>query len=143
MDTLTLETPTMSYFSTDVFEGEMAHARFYEEDIRRKIPKCLYRRYTISEIINSIIGSGFILKRFDEHPAWKDETLPGEFTAVAVKPALLTVKRESGPYRPWTKEEDQQLIEEHETGKTTGEISEIHKRTKGAIKSRLKKLELR
>ena len=25
-------------------------------------------------------------KRFDEHPAWEDETLPGEFTAVAVKP---------------------------------------------------------
>ena len=23
--------------------------------------------------------------RFDEHPAWEDETLPGEFTAVAVR----------------------------------------------------------
>ena len=85
MDTLKLETPTMSYFSKDVFEGEMAHARFYEEDVRRQFPKCLYRRYTISEIINSIINSGFVLKRFDEHPAWEDETLPGEFTAVAVK----------------------------------------------------------
>ena len=86
MDTLKLETPVMDYFSTDVFEGEMAHARFYAEDIRRQFPKCLYRRYTISEIINSMIGSGFVLKRFDEHPAWEDKTLPGEFTAVAVKP---------------------------------------------------------
>ena len=85
MDTLKLETPTMSYFSTDVFEGEMAHARFYDEEFRRRFPKCLYRRYTISEIINAIINSGFILKRFDEHPAWEDETLPGEFTAVAEK----------------------------------------------------------
>ena len=91
MDTLKLETPTMSYFSTDVFEGEMAHARFYEESIRIQFPKCLYRRYTVSEIINSIIGSGFVLKRFDEHPAWEDKTLPGEFTAVAVRPGAMSV----------------------------------------------------
>ena len=85
MDTLKLETPVMDYFSTDVFEGEMAHARFYSREIREKFPKCLYRRYTVSEIINAIIGSGFVLKRFDEHPAWDDKTLPGEFTAVAVR----------------------------------------------------------
>ena len=85
MDTLKIETPLMSYFSTDVFEGEMAHARFYPEEIRRQFPKCRYRRYTVSEIINAIIGNGFVLKRFDEHPAWEDKTLPGEFTAVAVK----------------------------------------------------------
>ncbi len=85
MDTLKLETPTMSYFSTDVFEGEMAHARFYDEETRKQFPKCLYRRYTVSEIINAIIGAGFVLRSFDEHPAWEDRTLPGEFTAVAVK----------------------------------------------------------
>ena len=76
---------TMNYFSTDVFEGKMAHARFYDKDIREQFPKCLYRRYTISEIINAIISNGFTLKRFDEHPAWEDNTLPGEFTAVAIK----------------------------------------------------------
>ena len=85
MDTLKIETPVMSYFSTDVFEGEMAHARFYDDETRKKFPKCRYRRYTISEIINSIIGSGFTLIRFDEHPAWEDRTLPGEFTAVAIR----------------------------------------------------------
>ncbi len=85
MDTLKLETPTMSYFSTDVFEGEMAHARFYDAETRKKFPRCSYRRYTISEIINAIIGAGFTLRRFDEHPAWEDPALPGEFTAVAVK----------------------------------------------------------
>ena len=31
-DILNLEQPSMSYFSTDIFEGEMAHARFFEED---------------------------------------------------------------------------------------------------------------
>ena len=27
----------------------------------------------------------FELKQFDEHPAWENEKLPGEFTVVAVK----------------------------------------------------------
>ena len=44
-----------------------------------------YRKYTISEIINAIIGNGFTLERFDEHPAWENEKLPGEYTAVAKK----------------------------------------------------------
>ena len=84
-DILGLQQPTMSYFSTEIFEGEMAHARFYDEEIRKQIPKCHYRKYTISEIINGIISSGFTLERFDEHPAWEDDKLPGEFTAIARK----------------------------------------------------------
>ena len=84
-DSLKLETPVMSYFSTDVYEGEMAHARFFEEKIRSKMPKCSLRKYTVSEIINGIIHSGFRLTQFDEHPAWENDRLPGEFTAVAVK----------------------------------------------------------
>lgn len=84
-DVLGLEQPTMSYFSTDVFEGEMAHARFYDETVRNLIPKCLYRKYTVSEIINSVINSGFALEKFDEHPAWTNDKVPGEFTVVAVK----------------------------------------------------------
>lgn len=84
-DCLKLEQPTMSYFSTEVFEGEMAHARFYEEEIRRQMPKCSYRKYTISEIINSVIRCGFTLKQFDEHPSWENDKLPGEFTVVAIK----------------------------------------------------------
>ena len=85
MDTLKTGTPAVGYFSTDVFEGEMAHARFFSEEIRRQMPRCSYRKYTVSEIINGIIRNGFRLERFDEHPAWEDDTLPGEFTAVAVK----------------------------------------------------------
>ena len=63
----------------------MAHARFYEEPVRSRIPKCRYRKYTISEIINAVISAGFRLKRFDEHPSWENESLPGEFTAVAIR----------------------------------------------------------
>lgn len=85
MDALKMGTPTMSYFSTEVFEGEMAHARFYDEETRQRIPKCRYRKYTLSEILNAIIGCGFTLTAFDEHPSWEDSRLPGEFTAVAVR----------------------------------------------------------
>ncbi len=74
-----------NYFSTEIFEGEMAHAPFFEEEIRRQMPLCSYRKYTVSDIINSIINSGFTLKRFDEHPDWTNEKIPGEFTAVASK----------------------------------------------------------
>ena len=85
MDILHLEQPTMTYFSTDIFELEMAHARFYEEEIRSQMPKCLCRKYNISEIINSVIQCGFTLERFDEHPAWENPEVPGEFTIVAKK----------------------------------------------------------
>ncbi|MDW2800638.1 class I SAM-dependent methyltransferase [Clostridium boliviensis] len=84
-DMLEIEQPTMSYFSTDVFEGEMAHARFFSDDIRKQMPLCSYRKYTISEIINAVIFNGFSLTQFDEHPAWKNENVPGEFTLVARK----------------------------------------------------------
>lgn len=84
-DILQLEQPTMSYFSEEVFEGEMAHARFYNKEIRKQMPKCSYRKYTISEILNAILQNGFVLKQFDEHPAWTNENIPGEFTAVAFK----------------------------------------------------------
>ncbi len=88
-DILKFGQPAMSYFATDSFEGEMAHARFFEEDVRKQMPKCSYRKYTISEIINSVINSGFVLKKFDEHPAWTDGRLPGKFTIVAEKRSFL------------------------------------------------------
>ncbi len=84
-DILHFQQPTIGYFSTDIFEGETAHARFYEDEIRSQMPKCSYRKYTISEIINGIIRNGFILEKFDEHPSWTDENVPGEFTALAKK----------------------------------------------------------
>lgn len=85
-DVLEFGQPVMSYFSTESFEGEMAHARFFEDAIREKMPKCSYRKYTVSEILNSVIGCGLTLERFDEHPAWTNPALPGEFTVIAIKP---------------------------------------------------------
>ena len=82
-DILQFQTATMSYFSTDVFEAEMPHARFYDEEQRAAFPRCMLRKYTISEVINAVIGAGFTLRRFDEHPAWTNPDLPGEFTILA------------------------------------------------------------
>jgi len=63
----------------------MPHAKFYEEEVRRQFPKCRLRLYTLSEIINAVIGAGFTLQRFDEHPAWTNADLPGEFIVLAEK----------------------------------------------------------
>jgi len=84
-DVMDFQQPVMNYFSSDIIEGEMAHARFYNEVERKKFPKCSLRKYTISEIINAVIKSGFILSKFDEHQAWTNPNLPGEFTLVAEK----------------------------------------------------------
>ena len=85
MDVLAFQRPAVSYFSTDILEAEMPHAKFYAEKIRRQFPKVRLRLYTLSEMINAVIGAGFTLKRFDEHPAWTNADLPGEFTIIAGK----------------------------------------------------------
>ncbi len=87
MDVLNFEQelPEEGYFSERIMEYEVAHARFYEPEIRKKMPRCSCRKYTMSEIVNAAIESGFVLKRLDEHPAWTNPKLPGEFTIVAVR----------------------------------------------------------
>lgn len=85
IDVLGAKQPDGDYFSTEVFQGEMAHAKFFPEEIRQNMPLCSYRKYTISEIINAAIKTGFTLERFDEHPAWTEPKLPGEFTILARK----------------------------------------------------------
>jgi len=85
IDVLELGNPLTDYFSTDIIEGEMAHARFYDNEKRIGFPKCKIRRYTLSEIINSVINNRFILRSFEEHPAWRNDKMPGEFTILADK----------------------------------------------------------
>ena len=76
----------------------------------------------------------------DRQKAGKAHTAkPGGFQTYKDK---IIAKGNTEAYQPWTKKEDEQLIHEQKEGKTTKEMSEIHKRTPGAIKSRLKKLEL-
>lgn len=74
-----------NYFSTEISQVEMAHAKFYDDEKRRDFPLCSIRGFTLSEIINGAINSGFSIIGFDEHPAWTNEKLPGEFTLSADK----------------------------------------------------------
>ena len=62
--------------------GRQSH---YPEEFRRQFPRCSYRKYTVSEIINAVLQANFVLRRFDEHPAWVRTDLPGEFTLIATK----------------------------------------------------------
>ena len=54
----------------------------------------------------------------------------------------ITAQGSTEAYQPWTDREDQQLVRERKEGKTVGELSAIHRRTQGAIRSRLKKLDI-
>jgi hypothetical protein len=59
--------------------------------------------------------------------------------------AWLAEKREkhAGAYMPWTEEEERKLTNEFESGQfSTRDLSKMHGRTTGAIRARLKKLEL-
>ena len=52
-------------------------------------------------------------------------------------------EKHAGAYMPWTEEEDKKLTNEYKSGQfSTRDLSEIHGRTTGAIRARLKKLKL-
>lgn len=77
------------YFDSGIKEVEMAHAQFYDEEKRSSFPKCLIRGHTLSDIINAALSAGFRITGFDEHPAWTNPKLPGEFTLIAEKHGKL------------------------------------------------------
>jgi hypothetical protein len=58
---------------------------FFPLEEQKSFLDCIYRFYTLSEIINAVINAGFTLKEFLEHPNWENNKLPGEFTIFAVK----------------------------------------------------------
>ena len=70
------------YFDTRLHESEPPLRLCFPEEEQKAFPKILTRYYTLSEIINSVISSGFVLKEFIEHPYSKH---PAEFTIIADK----------------------------------------------------------
>lgn len=73
------------YFDSRLHNVNVAYQGFFSQDEQESFPKCLCRFYTMSEIINSVIASGFLLKEFLEHPNFEDRKLPGLFTIIAYK----------------------------------------------------------
>lgn len=75
----------VNYFDTEIKKGDVAYKVFFDEEEHADFPDVLVRSYTLSDIINSVIGSGFNMQRFDEHRGWNNENIPWEFTILAVK----------------------------------------------------------
>ncbi len=73
------------YFETKLHNANVAYQSFFEQEEQSLFPKCLCRYYTLSEIINSVISSGFVIKEFLEHPSFEDHKIPEMFTIIANK----------------------------------------------------------
>ncbi|MGO1059180.1 class I SAM-dependent methyltransferase [Planococcus sp. FY231025] len=74
-----------AYFNTELHKGDLAYKRFFSGQEQQDFPDVSLRYHTLSEILNSVITTGFNLQRFDEHPGWKGENIPWEFTLLAFK----------------------------------------------------------
>lgn len=74
-----------SYFDEGLHSGDVAYKHYFDEQEQQDFPDVSVRLYTLSEIINSVITSGFKLMKFDEHRGWKNENIPWEFTILANK----------------------------------------------------------
>jgi SAM-dependent methyltransferase len=82
-----LEQTGGDYFDSRLHNAGAPLQNFAPEEEREAFPKILLRYYTIGEILNSVIGSGFVLKEFTEHniAEYKDGKVPTEFTIAAHK----------------------------------------------------------
>lgn len=67
------------YFQTALVEADVPN----HDSAGGALGRCLYRFWTMGDIVTAVIGSGFLIARLDEHPDWTDSTLPGSFTLVA------------------------------------------------------------
>ena len=75
----------LNYFQEEVQAGDLAYKQYFEEGEQGSFPDVLIKLYTFSEILNSLIQSGFQLQKMEEHKGWKHENIPWEFTIVAGK----------------------------------------------------------
>lgn len=80
-----LEQTDGDYFDSHLYNADAPLRVFVPEEEQDAFPKILVRYYTISEIINSVIASGFTLEEFIEHSHWEDKKRPVEFTIIAYK----------------------------------------------------------
>ncbi|WP_067728758.1 class I SAM-dependent methyltransferase [Oceanobacillus damuensis] len=76
---------TPNYFDNELHNGELAYKQYFEKSEQQKFPDVYIRHYTLSEIINSVLKTGFTLNSFDEHRGWNNENIPWEFTILAMK----------------------------------------------------------
>lgn len=73
------------YFDEKLQKGDLAYKNYFVEQEQQDFPDVSVRFFTLSEIINTVIKSGFSLQKFDEHRGWNNENVPWEFTILAKK----------------------------------------------------------
>ncbi len=74
-----------NYFDEELHNGDVAYKHYFDQDEQQDFPDVSIRLYTLSEIINSVITTGFNIRKFDEHRGWENENIPWEFTIIANK----------------------------------------------------------
>lgn len=67
------------YFQTDLVEADVPNPDVSGASLGR----CLYRFWTMGDILTAVIKAGFTIVRLDEHPDRTDPTIPGSFTLLA------------------------------------------------------------
>ncbi|PZE19027.1 class I SAM-dependent methyltransferase [Paenibacillus xerothermodurans] len=75
----------VNYFDTELKNGDVAYKGAFDIEEQKDFPDVSIRLYTLSDIINSVVASGFRLRKFDEHRGWNNENIPWEFTILADK----------------------------------------------------------
>ncbi|GEL05041.1 class I SAM-dependent methyltransferase [Rummeliibacillus stabekisii] len=75
----------LNYFNKELHNGDIAYKNHFDENEQNEFPNVSIRLFTLSEIINSVIKTGFKLRKFDEHRGWENENIPWEFTISAFK----------------------------------------------------------
>ena len=71
------------YFDSSPFYGDMPYAKYFD-NCEDEYPPCIYREYTMSEILNALVENGFEIEHFSEMP-FKNEKYPCEFIIKARK----------------------------------------------------------
>ncbi len=74
-----------NYFNENLHSGDVPYKQFFSEKEQKHFPDVKVRSYTMGDIINAVIASGFTLQRYDEHRGWKNENIPWEFTILATR----------------------------------------------------------
>ncbi|GAB2564942.1 class I SAM-dependent methyltransferase [Gracilibacillus alcaliphilus] len=73
------------YFDQQLTSGDVAYKSYFPDQEQSDFPEVAVTSHTLSQIINTVIQSGFQLNRLDEHRGWNNENFPWEFTIVAKK----------------------------------------------------------
>ena len=68
------------YFQTGLVEADVPNPDVTGASLGR----CLYRFWTMGDILTAVIKAGFTMVRLDEHPDQTDPTIPGSFTLLAL-----------------------------------------------------------